>query len=153
MILFINLIKKYKNHYLFNYEDDSGKYSMIYSIIMPYKTPDDKYIVKIGYTTNLRERIKQLNNNYSINIGEDSFIILLMEVKNEKCEKKIHTILHNVYKYSNVFIANNNEYVRPGNICNELYIFDDILFRHLLKLISEINDNNDSIEMIKEKTK
>jgi hypothetical protein len=74
---------------------------------MSYKTPDNKYIVKIGYTTNLEEMIKQLNN----------------------------------------------EYIRPGNICNNLYIFNNILFCHLLKLISDINQNNDSIEIIKEKTK
>ena len=109
---------------------------------------DGKYIIKIGYTDNLKDRIYKLTSEYSTIENP----IIIMDIFPCEDNKKFETFLHNhpdivKYKYTNTI---NN---KKSSI--ETYIIDDYKYEKIKRIIefNIIYYNGKNIELIKENNK
>lgn len=69
-------------------------YPVMYMFIVPLKIKEhEDVIVKIGYSSDICERIKTLKSEYK----SDIHLIGLRLIKSEKIEKHFHKLLHEVY--------------------------------------------------------
>jgi hypothetical protein len=115
---FKELVNKYiesgKNITITNY----FKKNVMYLIILKCKDPTNlnRVICKIGYTTNLYERIKSLKANYNCEI----YIINLRTVDSQTKEKQFHKMIH-IYR-SDLWM---DIMIIGAKLKDEFYVFDE----------------------------
>ena len=151
--ILISLIYKYKNIYTGEfYTNDIDGNSVLYVFLLPILSKDNKYIIKVGYTTKLQQRYTQLKKEHGV---DEIYLIYVEHIKNESIEKKLHTILK---KTNNILYYPTEKYKKSENpsFCTETYIFNYLTYLTIIKEIYRMNQfdmMNMKIKLVKEETK
>lgn len=102
---------------------------VLYFFITNIQHPNDFVICKIGYTSNIIGRCKQLENEYE---GADFHLIGIKRIKNEQQEQVFHALLKSRYSQ---LVYNGIEIRKIQK--EEIYIFDDCLWNEFNTIIEE----------------
>jgi len=148
--LLMSLIYKYNNiytdeYYLDKYENGN---SVLYVFLLPMLSEENKYIIKVGYTTNLCKRESELKKEFNIDDTENIYLIYIEHIKNESCEHKLHSILK---KNKNITFYPIDKYKKneKGSKSVETYIFNWLIYTTIIKEIYIMNNK----DLIKQKLK
>jgi phage anti-repressor protein len=109
---------------------------------------DNTYVIKIGYTDNIKDRLWKLSSEYSNNENP----IIIMDIFPCEYNKKFETFLHNhpyiiKYKYTNL--------VNDKKSSIETYLIDDNKYEKIKRIVEDniIYYNGINLEILKEKNK
>ena len=90
----------------------------------------ENFIIKIGSTQNIRERLGNISRDY--NIIEPILLDVIQCEDHTKLENMIHkNDIFQKYKYNKIIKRN-------GNVSRETYLVNDALYKNLLTIIKEI---------------
>ena len=132
----------------------------MYVFLLPFVSQENKYIIKIGYTTNIIKRHKELKTEFDVNENlKNTFNINIFNMKkNKKIEnnsiseetyiyswtlfKNIHNIIYRDYIMNNsiILLTKENENLELKKINNEL---------ELKKIELELKKSDNDIELKK----
>lgn len=113
--------------------------SVVY--ICKMKEVDNKYIIKIGSTQNIKERIGKLSLTFSI--AEPLLFDIFESNSHTQFERKIH---------NNEIIKNYSHKmeIKNGEISKETYLVDDEIYKEIIKNINKISPEfqNNNVELV-----
>jgi hypothetical protein len=159
-----SLIIHYQKMDLTKYYKDKNdiENSVLYVFLIPELTKSKKYIIKVGYTTNLLQRYSELKKEHNVESDSDIFLIYVSYIKNEAVEKKLHNILKSNKENEYYPTIKNKDSIRPTK-CTETYVFSLTTYKNIIselyKLKSKnkdtikINDLEQQLSMLQEKFK
>jgi hypothetical protein len=159
-----SLITHYQNSNLTKYykQKDDIENSVLYVFLIPELTKNKKYIIKVGYTTNLLQRYSELKKEHNVESNSDIFLIYVSYIKNEAVEKKLHNILKSNSQNEYYPTIKNKDSTHPTK-CTETYVFSLTTYKNIIselyKLKSKnkdtikINDLEQKLSMLQEKFK
>jgi len=113
----------------FNYRSNP----VLYMFILPFKTNDNSVIVKIGYTSNIIDKLESLRNEFRCS---QIFLIGIKLVRDKNDHTLFNKILKNKFKHQREQvmidgISKNGTYWLSGSLMNEFdaieYVNDDHL--------------------------
>ena len=90
--MYQNMINSPSSHlYKKSFETDC---EIIYVYLLPFLSSNDEYIIKIGYTSNLKNR--NLHKEFGLKNENDIYLILGLNITSEKKEQILHNNLKNL---------------------------------------------------------
>lgn len=155
--ILMSLIYKYKNIYTDDYFYDKYETgnSVLYVFLLPELSKDNRFVIKVGYTTNLCRRKEDLKKEFNIKEDEDIYLIYVEHIKNESKEKNLHSILKN---NPNITYCPTDKYKKneKSSVCIETYIFDYLTYITIIKEVELMNSKDliaQKIKLAKEESK
>jgi len=124
---------------LIKYKGDIEKHKMLIRFldnknivyICKFRKENDKFLVKIGSSQNIKERMCHLTNAY------DNIEAILLESVQITCNRRYETYLHNHDFIKKFYYPITN---KEGKISKETYLVDEIQLAELIKIMN--NDKN-----------
>ena len=145
-----SLIYKYKNIYTDEYYLDKYEVgnSVLYVFLLPELSKDGRYVIKVGYTTKLCKRYKDLKKEFNISDDKDIYLIYVEHIKNESKEKNLHNILKET---KNIIYYPTEKYKKneKTSVCVETYIFNYLTYITIIKEVYFMNNRDLIVQKIK----
>jgi hypothetical protein len=137
------------NYYNYNKADHEYENSIIYIFLTSFILDVLYSIFKIGYTTYLENRTKQLQTKFKTN---KLLLLFAVKVKSRTVEEIIHSELIKVYKdlvtnivKTNIAKTNNaEEKIDKNNVWRELYIIHPKIILRILSIIKKAKQLEDT---------
>jgi hypothetical protein len=148
--ILMSLIYKYEHIYTGEYYLDKYEVgnSLLYVFLLPELSKDGRYVIKVGYTTNLCKRYEDLKKEFNIPDNEDIYLIYVEHIKNESREIKLHNILK---KTKNIIYYPTDKYKKneKSSTCVETYIFNYLTYITIIKEVFFMNGRDLITQKIK----
>ena len=111
---------------------------------MPFVSQENKYIIKIGYTTNIIKRHKELKTEFDVN---EIKLLYCYLIDGEHTELNVHKNLKNTFNI-NIFNMKKNKKIENNSISEETYIYSWTLFKNIHNIIYRDYIMNNSIILL-----
>ena len=139
-------IKKYHNNFESKYiplKNEIAK-PILYVFLLPFVSQENKYIIKIGYTTNIIKRHKELKTEFDVN---EIKLLYCYLIDGEHTELNVHKNLKNTFNI-NIFNMKKNKKIENNSISEETYIYSWTLFKNIHNIIYRDYIMNNSIILL-----
>ena len=116
----------------------------MYVFLLPFVSQENKYIIKIGYTTNIIKRHKELKTEFDVN---EIKLLYCYLIDGEHTELNVHKNLKNTFNI-NIFNMKKNKKIENNSISEETYIYSWTLFKNIHNIIYRDYIMNNSIILL-----
>src|SRR3990167_5400275 len=117
---------------------------ILYVFLLPFVSQENKYIIKIGYTTNIIKRHKELKTEFDVN---EIKLLYCYLIDGEHTELNVHKNLKNTFNI-NIFNMKKNKKLELKKINNELELKKSDNDIELKKMELKKSDNDIELKKI-----